>query len=148
MPSNHPRSLLELLTDAQSSLARLFASRARDLGLTRPQWCVLAGLQGHDGMTQTELSERIGIARSPLGKIIDQLEGGGYVERRDDPDDRRINRLYMTSRVRPLVEPAAALAEELERAVLEGLPAPAAFLDQLAYLSERLKALQREWPVA
>lgn len=139
----HQASLLQLLTDAQSAMARLLESRARHLGLTRPQWRVLAGLHGNDGMTQTELSEHISIARSPLGKIVDQLESRGFVERRDDPDDRRINRLYLTPRIEPVVEPASALALELERAALEGLPAEGTFLEQLAHLTERLKSLLR-----
>jgi MarR family transcriptional regulator for hemolysin len=133
--------LLQLLTDAQSTMARLFEHRAQHLGLTRPQWRVLAGLYGNDGMTQTELSEHISIARSPLGKIVDQLERAGYVQRRGDPDDRRINRLYLTPSFEPLVGPAATLVRELEQTALEGLPPEGSFVEQLACLSRRLKAL-------
>ena len=141
--SNTQGLLLQLLTDAQSTMARLFEHRARHLGLTRPQWRVLAGLYGNDGMTQTELSEHISIARSPLGKIVDQLERAGYVERRSDPDDRRINRLHVTPRFEPIVEPAAALVRDLEQSALEGLPADGSFVEQLACLSDRLKTLVR-----
>ena len=89
MPNIEQRgSLLQLLTDSQSAMARLFEHRARHLGLTRPQWLVLSGLYGHGGVTQTELSELISVAPSPLGKIVDKLEVAGYVERRPDPDDR------------------------------------------------------------
>ena len=133
--------LLQLLTDAQSTMARLFEHRARHLGLTRPQWRVLSGLYGNDGMTQSELSEHISIARSPLGKVVDQLERTGYVERHDDPDDRRINRLFLTDKVQPLVEPARALAIELEQCALDGLPEHAPLVEQLTQLTERLQAL-------
>ena len=45
MPNIEQRgSLLQLLTDSQSAMARLFEHRARHLGLTRPQWLVLSGL--------------------------------------------------------------------------------------------------------
>ncbi len=136
--------LLQLLTDAQSTMAKLFEHRARHLGLTRPQWRVLSGLYGNDGMTQSELSEHISIARSPLGKIIDQLERLGYVERHHDPDDRRINRLFLTGEVEPLLQPARDLALELEQRALDGLPQDASFVEQLSYLTRRLQALTHQ----
>ncbi len=138
--------LLQMLTEAQSAMARLFERRAKHLGLNRPQWRVLSGLIGRNGITQTELADRVAIARSPLGKIIDQLERRGLVERRDDAHDRRINRLYLTDAVTPLVAPATRLAMELESAVLQPLPEEAEFLDQLAAVTEHLQEIvQREF---
>jgi MarR family transcriptional regulator for hemolysin len=138
---NSEPKLLQLLTDAQSGMARLFENRARHLGLTRPQWRVLAGLHGNDGITQTALSEITSIARSPLGKIVDQLERKHYIERRGDADDRRINRLYLTVEVTPLVGPARELAAALESSVLEGMPESTDITELLAHLTERLKTL-------
>ncbi len=139
MPNIEQRgSLLQLLTDSQSAMARLFEHRARHLGLTRPQWLVLSGLYGHGGVTQTELSELISVAPSPLGKIVDKLEAAGYVERRPDPDDRRINRLCVTDAVTPLVEPTRMLLRELEEVVLSGLPRDENFVDQLKRVRDKL----------
>ena len=135
--------LLQLLTDAQTAMAKLFEFRARHLGLTRPQWRVLAGLYGNDGMTQSELADHTSIARSPLGKIIDQLERKGYVERRHDPEDRRINRLFITQAVEPLLQPARELVAELERSVLDGVPQGVPLVDQLAHLRQRLQTLMQ-----
>lgn len=133
--------LLQLLTDAQSSMARLFEYRARHLGLTRPQWRIIAGLHGHAGVTQTELSDITAIARSPLGKTVDQLEIKGYLERRSDPDDRRINRLYLTDTVTPLLEPATELAHELQSSVLAGLPDGSNVTQLLAQLVAQLQTM-------
>jgi MarR family transcriptional regulator for hemolysin len=133
--------LLQLLTDTQIAMSRLFAHRAQHLGLTRPQWRVLATLYNDQGTTQSQLAERTSIARSPLGKIIDQLERRGYVERRDDPDDRRVNRLYTTPAVEPLVEPARSLSRELEHAVLEGVPRKGELVSLLANLKSKLEEL-------
>ena len=135
--------LLQLLTDAQTAMAKLFEFRARHLGLTRPQWRVLAGLYGNDGMTQSELADHTSIARSPLGKIIDQLERKGYVERRHDPEDRRINRLFITQAVEPLLQPARELVAELERSVLDGVPQGVPLVDQLAHLRQWLQTLMQ-----
>jgi DNA-binding MarR family transcriptional regulator len=136
--------LLQLLTDTQIVMSRLFAHRAQHLGLTRPQWRVVAKLYEQQGITQSQLAELTSIARSPLGKIIDQLERRGYVERRDDPDDRRVNRLYPTPAVEPLVEPARALSRELERTVLEGVPRKGELVAMLATLKTKLVELAEQ----
>ncbi len=143
LQTQHAGQLLQLLTDAQSAMARLFENRSRHLGLTRPQWRVLAGLHGHNGLTQTELSERIAIARSPLGKVVDQLEKKGYLERRDDAEDRRINRLYLTPAVEPLIEPVRLLVLELESELLTDLPDSAALMANLNQLVNRLSTVVR-----
>lgn len=140
---NEPR-LLQLLTDTQSAMARLFEARARHLGLSRPQWRIMSGLYGHSGLTQTELSERTSIARSPLGKIVDQLEAKGFVERRPDPEDRRVNCLYLTEAATPLIGPAIEVAQELEQSVLEGVTLRDSATELLDQLNERLQRLLRE----
>jgi DNA-binding MarR family transcriptional regulator len=84
------------------------------------------------------LAESISLAPSPLGKIVDKLEASGYVERRPDPEDRRINRLFVTDAVTPLVEPTRTLLRELEEAVLHDLPADENFVDQLKRVRDKL----------
>ncbi|MEQ8692941.1 MAG: MarR family transcriptional regulator, partial [Pseudomonadales bacterium] len=86
--------------------------------------------------------ERAIAVSSPLGKIVDQLETRGLLERRSDPDDRRINRLYLTEAVQPLIEPARQVAIELEQAILSAVDSgdPILMLDQLTRrLHELLK---------
>ncbi len=139
--NNQGPQLLQLLTDVQSGMVRLFDARAKHLGLTRAQWRILAGLHGRGGMTQTELAERTAIARSPLGKIIDQLETKGYVERHSDPDDRRINRLFLTDAVAPLLAPAREVADQLEQDVFGGIAEIDEASELLTKLSERLHRL-------
>lgn len=136
-----PPRLLQLLNDAQSTMVRLFEHRAHHLGITRPQWRVIAGLYGNNGMTQTELSQLTDIARSPLGKIIDQLEKKNFIERKGDPDDRRINRLYLTESVEPILEPARALVHELEAEAVAGIEPLADPVETIRALSVRLKQM-------
>lgn len=143
---NREGELLQLLTETQAIMGRLFSHRARDLGVTRPQWRVLGRLYRHDGMTQSQLSELTGIAPSPLGKVVDQLEARGYLERRRDPDDRRVNRLHLTEAVQPLVGPAQTVVRELERAAMDGVPEGSSLIEQLAGLKASLSDLaEREF---
>ena len=102
-------------------IAKLFNRRTRELGVTRAQWQALFWLNRRDGLTQTELAELLVIARPPLGKIVDRLEAEGWVERRPDERDRRVKRLYVTEKVKPLVEPAQDTMVELGEEAMRGM---------------------------
>ena len=115
------RSLLGIFTDVQNGMAKTFRERTQHLGLSRSQWRVLSTLSGRPGSTQTELAELIGIGRAPLGKIVDRLESQSWLERRSDPHDRRVNRLYLTRDVRPIVEPTNRISNQVVQDLLADL---------------------------
>ncbi|TWD17672.1 DNA-binding MarR family transcriptional regulator [Streptomyces sp. T12] len=84
---------------------------------------VLAVVVYEDVPNQNALASRLVIDRSVLTYLIDDLEAAGLVERRLDPNDRRVRRLVATERGRKVLavaEEQVALAEEQ---VLRGLPA-------------------------
>ncbi len=86
-----------LLADVSRLLRRRFAERMADFSLTEAQWRVTGFLGKSEGLTQTELSELIGLQKAPLGEHIDKLEAMGWIVRESDPLDRRVNRLYLTT---------------------------------------------------
>lgn len=59
---------------------------------------VLASLRELDGLSQQQLGDRIGVDRSDMVRLIDELEGLGQVERARHPSDRRRYRLTLTPR--------------------------------------------------
>ena len=70
--------------------------------LTRAQWWTLANLYRHDGLTQRDLAERLEVGAVTVSGLIDRLEAQGWVERRDDPADRRVKRVWLTRRRRTI----------------------------------------------
>lgn len=54
----------------------------------------------HDYGTQTitELSTRLLISKQQMSPIIDKLSSSGYLERHQDPNDRRSTRISITSK--------------------------------------------------
>lgn len=114
-------SISRLIYDIHLLLARGFNRRVRHMGLTRPQWEVVTLLRRLDGATQTELAETLEMGRSPLGKIIDKLEAMELVERRADEDDRRINRVFLTEKMQPLIEPIRDVTTALQELAFEGV---------------------------
>ena len=73
-------------------------------GLTRSQWWLLLNLQYNNGASQQELAEIIELGKSGTGKLVDQLQKKGWVERKPNPDDRRAYKVYLTKAIQPLIK--------------------------------------------
>jgi DNA-binding MarR family transcriptional regulator len=93
--------------------------------------------------SQLELAHHLGVDRTVMTYLLDDLERDGLIERRPDPADRRARRIAVTERGRDLL---AALGERLTAAedrVLAGLDGPAdreAFRGLLGRLAAHLSA--------
>jgi DNA-binding MarR family transcriptional regulator len=64
--------------------------RFAGLGLNLSQASLLAFVADFGPETQTRLARRLGLGRAATGTLIDALERRSLVERRPDPDDRRV----------------------------------------------------------
>ena len=85
-------------------LVRLYADKqAARYGITRAQWAVLAKVERTEGLKQTELAEQMEMQPITLTRLIDRLCDNGWIERRGDENDRRVNRLYLRKAARPLL---------------------------------------------
>jgi MarR family transcriptional regulator, transcriptional regulator for hemolysin len=127
-------------------LMRAYADKeAARYGITRAQWAVLAKVERTEGMKQTELAEQLEMQPITLTRLIDKLCDNGWIERRGDSTDRRVNRLYLKKAARPLLGKLAGLKSEITAAALEGIsPAEAERLvAQLESIKENVRnALQ------
>jgi len=112
-----------------SDVARLLKTyadqRARDLGMTRAQWAVLARVERSEGLKQCELADTLDLQPITLTRLIDRLCDSGLIERRSDPSDRRAKRLYLTPAARPVLDGLARLGKDMMTTVLEGIEAGA-----------------------
>ena len=103
-------------------LMRAYADKeAARYGITRAQWAVLAKLERSECMKQTELAEQLEMQPITLTRLIDKLCDNGWIERRGDESDRRVNRLYLKKAARPLLGKLAGLKSEITSAALEGI---------------------------
>ena len=115
------RTLTGIISEISLMATRVFNRRVKDVGLTRTQWQVLYLLYQHDGQTQTELADTLTMAKPPLGKVVDRLEEDGWVERRDEPKDRRAKRVFLTEKVTPLIGPLERIVDEIGDITTSGL---------------------------
>ncbi|MEM8972645.1 MAG: MarR family transcriptional regulator [Pseudomonadota bacterium] len=109
------------MTDVARLLRTVFERRVRSLGLTRAQWVVIARVHRHPGLSQTEISDLLEIEKATAGRLIDRMEAKGWLERRADPNDRRINRMHLTEEAERLHALIWPIAEATVDAALQDL---------------------------
>jgi MarR family transcriptional regulator, transcriptional regulator for hemolysin len=142
-PLSPGREFMFALHDVARLIRTLADQRARALSMTRAQWSVLKRLEMSEGVKQAELAELLDLQPITLARLVDKLAGLGLVERRDDPNDRRANRLYLTDKAAPVLEQLNALGETLVGQALSGFDAFE--ISALNKSMERVKAnLKRE----
>lgn len=66
------------------------------IGLHAGQEMFLMHLWEADGLTQSQLAERMGVQPPTVNKMLARLEASGLVTRREDAEDRRVSRVYLT----------------------------------------------------
>jgi MarR family transcriptional regulator, transcriptional regulator for hemolysin len=101
---NAAYDFLVLLNDLARSIRTEADKRARTHGMTRAQWMILAKLKHQPGLSQRELAEILEVEPITVARLVDRLEARDLVERRPDPEDRRIWRLYLCQAAAPVLE--------------------------------------------
>jgi MarR family transcriptional regulator for hemolysin len=115
------REIAFMIKDVSRMLGTYADQQGRVLGISRAQWTVLVRLERTEGLKQSELAEILDLQPISLTRLLDRLDENGLIERRADPNDRRVNRLYLKPAARPLLEQLAVLSESLMATVLEGI---------------------------
>src|SRR6187397_1105063 len=123
-------------------MMRAYADRqAARYGITRAQWAVLAKVERTEGLKQSELAEQMEMQPITLTRLIDKLCDSGWIERRGDETDRRVNRLYLRRTGRQLLGKLSGLRSELTATALEGISPSDAhrMLAQLESIKENVR---------
>jgi MarR family transcriptional regulator for hemolysin len=121
MRPRNPRREFAFLVNDVARLLRTYADQqARQFGMTRAQWAVLARLEQCEGLKQSELADVLDLQPITLTRLVDRLCANGLLERRADPSDRRAKRLYLTPAARPLMDRLAEIGGNMMATVLEG----------------------------
>ena len=123
-PKREPTVRIGFLVHDVSRMRRTVYDQAmRPLGVTRAQWWVLANLSRHPGggTTQTDLARVLDVGKVTVGGLIDRLEASGHVERRFDPEDRRVRRIFITPRGDEVLEKMMGVSRELNRFIFRDI---------------------------
>jgi MarR family transcriptional regulator for hemolysin len=113
-----------LIHDVSRLRRTAFDQRMKPLGITRSQWWVLTGVSRHGeaGIMQTELADVLDLGKVALGRLIDRLQHRGFIKRRADPNDRRINRVHVTPKGKEVLEKMVKVGMDMNARVMKGIP--------------------------
>jgi DNA-binding MarR family transcriptional regulator len=110
-----------LMAQVSRLMRRAFDEKARQLGMTRPQWQVISILSVNEGINQGRLAELLEVEPITLGRMVDRLQDAALVERRPDPADRRAWRLFLTDKAQEQLVQLRPLALDTIDAAQQGL---------------------------
>jgi DNA-binding MarR family transcriptional regulator len=109
--------LAQLGSDATSQFADLIAT----IDLTPPHAGILRAIADDPGRSQQALSGQLGLLPSRVVAYVDELEDRGFVERRRNPDDRRLHALHLTASGKRVLQRISTIGGQHERSMTAGL---------------------------
>jgi DNA-binding MarR family transcriptional regulator len=107
-----------LLKHAQLRFFELTTSALAPFGISGREAAVLHAIDNPDPLSQGEVARRMGIDRTTMVALIDELQQKELVQRRQDPEDRRKNVVELTGTGRDTLRRANQAGEEAERLFL------------------------------
>ena len=144
-PASEQTSFGFLVTDVTRLMRKVFDCRAARFGLTRAQWRALKRVSHGPGITQNELAEFLEMEPIAVGRVIDRLQKADFIERRADPQDRRVWRLHITEKAHDVVDDMELISAELFKQAQRGIAAAdmKIMLDVFTRMKQNLLALDR-----
>ncbi len=137
--ANEPNEAMKLsnqlcfpLYAAARHVTGLYTPVLKPLGLTYTQYIVFLVLWERDGISVTEIGERLMLDNGTLSPMLKKLEQAGYIERKRCREDDRVVRITLTDAGRALQEKAKYVPGRVARCI-ELPPEKAAALYTLLY---------------
>lgn len=114
--------LLELVYALHRRMLECVRPVGREHGLSHMAMFVLRHVQTSPGETVSDLARRTEIAKSHISNTVELLHQRGFVEKRPDPQDRRLVHLFPTERAQALGQAILAEAHHSLGEVLDEVP--------------------------
>jgi DNA-binding MarR family transcriptional regulator len=125
-----------LLKHAQLRLTEASAKALARFDINGRELAVLAVLGAEYPLSQLEAAGRLGVDRTTMVTLVDDLEAKGLAVRRRSPDDRRKNIVELTPAGQDCLRQAEEARQEVEREFLAPLTRDEA--DQFVHTLQRL----------
>jgi len=91
------------------------------LGVHTGQEMILFQLWIEEGIPQSQLAACMEVEPPTATKMLQRMERAGLIERKPDPEDARVSRVYLTERGRALEQPVLDVWRQLEARTVSGL---------------------------
>ncbi|WP_170125208.1 MarR family winged helix-turn-helix transcriptional regulator [Pseudaminobacter salicylatoxidans] len=110
-----------LIHDAARLMRKRFEALGSRHGLSSAQWRLLVRVVKSEGVTQARLAELLEVEPISVSRLLDRMEEGGWIERRQDLNDRRVRLIFPTDKSRQAFEAIKGVAGEVFEQALTGL---------------------------
>lgn len=126
-------TLILLLGEVNKAMFRQVRGFVHESKFSKPAMSIVGHIMHDPGTTVSELSRRTGVAKSHVSKTVESLAEAGFIEKRPDPADQRLVRLYVGERAgehfremeaaikQHLSNALARLPEQSVEAIIDGL---------------------------
>jgi DNA-binding MarR family transcriptional regulator len=94
-----------------------------EIGLYGGQQFVLSALWEEEGITHSELAERMHVQPATITNALKRMERAGFVERRHDAEDQRVSRVYLTDAGRDIRDAVEQVWGDLDADAFDGFTA-------------------------
>ena len=98
---------------AARNVTSLYTPWLKLLGLTYTQYIVFLVLWEKDGISVTEIGEKLMLDNGTLSPLLKKMEQAGYVERRRCREDDRVVEITLTEKGRALQEQASDIPQQV-----------------------------------
>jgi len=98
-----------------------FQALLESLVLYEGQPSLLRTLWAEEGLTHTELGKRLRVQPATITKMLQRMQKAGFVERRPDPQDERVSRVYLTEAGRAVQADVRGVWHTLEKEAFSDL---------------------------
>lgn len=110
-----------LIHNSARLLRKRFEGKGRAYGLSAAQWRLMVRLVKEEGVAQARLAELLEIEPISVSRLLDRMEEGGWIERRQDASDRRVRVIFPTEKSREAFAAIKSVAGEVYELALDGL---------------------------
>lgn len=111
-----------LLRDTYRAFTKILQARISTQGVTIGQWYFLRVLWDEDGLTQRELSQRVGMMEPTTVTALNGMEKRDYVKRVRNAEDKRKVNIYLTDKGRALRNTLLPHAIDVNIRAVAGVP--------------------------
>ena len=107
------------LAVAAAHVSRGFADLYRaEFGLSIPEWRVLAHLAQSGSVSVREIQARVDMDKSKVSRAAARLESAGLIEKRENPEDRRLLDMRLTDAGRALIARIVPIADAYQAEIV------------------------------
>lgn len=113
-------------------------SQLQPYGVNHGYWSYLRELWSEEGLSQRELSERVGLSEPTTNSVVKRMEAAGLLDLRPIVEGKPRRLVYLTQKGRDLQSELVPKAEMINKIAVDGIPE-----EQVAVLRECLLTIHK-----